>query len=98
MDAETHTVLFNAAPLLTVTALPLAVVGLAFASFLRRDRGRAAKDRPTEREPMGTGLSQQLLDASEPSDVAKVLLDELAGAFELDLANLALIEDEGSPR
>ena len=44
---------------------------------------------------MGTGLSQQLLDASEPSDVAKVLLDELAGAFELDLANLALIEDDG---
>ena len=42
-----------------------------------------------------TGLSQQLLDASEPSDVAKVLLDELAEAFELDLANMALIEDGG---
>jgi len=96
VDAETHTVLFNAAPLLTVTALPLAVVGLALASFLRRDRGRATKqDKPIAREPMGTGLSQQLLDASEPSDVAKVLLDELAGAFELDLANLALIEDGG---
>ena len=41
------------------------------------------------------GLSQQLLDASEPSDVAKVLLDELAEAFQLDLANMALIEDDG---
>ncbi len=41
------------------------------------------------------GLSQQLLDASEPADVAKVLLDALAEAFELDLANMALIEDGG---
>src|SRR4029078_4378704 len=56
VDAETHTVLFNAAPLLTVTPRPLPVVGLTLASFLRRDRGSAAKDRPTEREPMGTGL------------------------------------------
>ncbi len=96
MNADTQTVLFNAAPLLTVTAVPLAVVGVALASFLWRDRGRAAKSGPaTDREPMGAGLSQQLLDASEPSDVAKVLLDELAAAFDLDLANLALIEDDG---
>ena len=40
-------------------------------------------------------LSQRQFDAAEPADVARLLLDDLAERFELDLANLALIEDEG---
>ena len=67
MDAKTQTVLFKAAPLLTVTALPLAVVGLALASFLRRDRGRATKqDKPIGREPMGILLIQISLSFRSP--------------------------------
>ena len=96
MDVETQAVLFDAVPLLTVAALSLAV-GATIAFLLRRDRGRSGDPSPTpaDRGRRTTGLSQQLLDASEPSDVAKVLLDELAEAFELDLANMALIEDGG---
>ena len=95
MDVETQAVLFDAVPLLTVAALSLAV-GATIAFLLRRDRGRSGNPTPTLADrPTTPGLSQQLLDASEPSDVAKVLLDELAEAFELDLANMALIEDGG---
>ena len=97
MDVETQAVLFDAVPLLIVAALALAV-GATSALLLRRDRARPGAHDPKqdhERGPTTTGLSQQLLDASEPSDVAKVLLDELAAAFELDLANMALIEDDG---
>ena len=96
MDVETQAVLFDAVPLLTVAALSLAV-GATIALLLRRDHGRSDRPSPAPagRGSRATGLSQQLLDASEPSDVAKVLLDELADAFQLDLANMALIEDGG---
>ncbi|MBA2440539.1 MAG: GAF domain-containing protein, partial [Thermoleophilaceae bacterium] len=43
----------------------------------------------------GGPLSQRLLDVDEEEGIAGVLLDELADAFELDLVNLALIEDGG---
>ena len=36
-----------------------------------------------------------MLDADGPSGIARVLLDELTGLFELDVANLALVEDDG---
>ena len=98
MDVETQAVLFDAVPLLTVAALSLAV-GATIAFLLRRDQGRSGRPSPVPadhgRGSRTAGLSQQLLDASEPSDVAKVLLDELADAFQLDLANMALIEDDG---
>jgi PAS domain S-box-containing protein len=40
-------------------------------------------------------LSQRLLDVDGEEGIARLLLDELAEVFELDLANLALIEDGG---
>ena len=40
-------------------------------------------------------LAQRLLDVDGEDGIARVLLDELAAVFELDLANLALIEDGG---
>ncbi len=61
-------------------------------------RTREAERRSSlrDRELAGVGrLSHRLLDVTAPEDVARLLLDELAGVFELDLANLALIEDEG---
>ncbi|HYK07610.1 MAG TPA: GAF domain-containing protein [Gaiellaceae bacterium] len=95
MDAATQAVLFDAVPSLIVAALALAV-GLAIGYLVRRERAWAGEPGGQhDREPMSTALSQQLLDASEPSDVAKVLLDELAQAFALELANLALIDDDG---
>ena len=49
-----------------------------------------------ERELAGVGrLSHQLLDADRPTAIARVLLDELTALFELDVANLALVEDDG---
>ena len=49
-----------------------------------------------DRELAGVGrLSHQLLDADGPTGIARVLLDELTGLFELDVANLALVEDDG---
>ena len=92
MDAATQAVLFDAVPLL-VAVLALAV-GLAIGYLVRRERAGEPGGQH-DREAMSAGLSQQLLDASEPADVAKVLLDELAQAFALDLANLALIDDDG---
>jgi PAS domain S-box-containing protein len=95
VNAETQAVLFDAVPLVIVAALSLAV-GAAIALVLRRGRGRASElGSPTDREPASAGLSQRLLDASEASDVARLLLDEFAKAFELELADMALIEDEG---
>ena len=40
-------------------------------------------------------LAHRLLDVDGEEEIAGVLLDELAGVFELDLAHLALIEDGG---
>ncbi len=49
-----------------------------------------------DREVAGVGrLSHQLLDADRPAAIARVLLDELTGLFELDVANLAIVEDDG---
>ena len=48
------------------------------------------------REIVGAGgLSHRLLDADRPDAIARILLDELAGVFGLDVVNLALVEDDG---
>ena len=48
------------------------------------------------REIVGAGgLSHRLLDADRPDAIARILLDELARVFALDVANLALVEDDG---
>ena len=45
---------------------------------------------------VGAGqLSQRLLDVDGEEGIARVLLDELAESFELDITDLALIEDGG---
>ena len=71
-------------------AIVLAAVPLAAVPRLRSQRPA-----PAAREPDAALLSHRLLDAADPAEVARLLLDELAEVFELDLANLALIEDEG---
>ncbi len=40
-------------------------------------------------------FSRSLLDAENETEIARLLLDDLAGSFELDLANLVVIEDGG---
>jgi PAS domain S-box-containing protein len=40
-------------------------------------------------------LSHRLLDADSPEGIARILLDDLAELFALDVVNLALIEEEG---
>ena len=77
-------VLVGAAAIL-LAAVPLAAV----------PRLRSQRPAPARREPDAALLSYRLLDAADPAEVARLLLDELAQVFELDLANLALIEDEG---
>jgi len=94
VTAAIQTVLFDAVPLLLLAALSLAV-GVAIAPALRRQRGRAQARRPGEGPPGAGKLTQHLLDADEPEVVARLVLDELAARFELDVANLALV-DEGA--
>jgi PAS domain S-box-containing protein len=94
VNAETQAVLFDAVPLVLVAALSLAV-GATIASVIWRDRRHSAGPDRADRGSGGAGLSQQLLDASDPADVATRLLDEFATVFDLELANMALIEDEG---
>ncbi len=76
-------------------AFPAILLGAAPLAIARRIRD---SPHPAPRGGERTGiarLSQRLLDPSEPADVATLLLDEMAAVFELDMANLALIEDEG---
>ena len=94
MNAEIQAVLFDAVPLLLVAALSLGI-GAAVAYALLRSRAQSAPPEPPVRAPAGTGLAQRLLDAADASDLAALLLDEFAAVFSLELANLALIEDEG---
>ena len=96
MNAETQAVLFSAVPSLISAALSLAV-GVGIGYFLWRDRARATGlARPPATSDLVSGSFRgDCSNASAPSDVATQLLDELAEVFELDLANMALIEDEG---
>ena len=83
-------------------ALPLLVIARKWRDLrsLLTDPRRAhdsEEDRSRrDRELAGVGrLSHKLLDAESPTGIARVLLDELTDLFELDLANLALVEEDG---
>ena len=93
MNAKTQAVLCKAVPLFALAALP-AVILLGAVPFFGGRRRRSAQALRAE-PPPGNGTSKRLLDASVPKDVAVVLLDDLAHRFQLDVANLALIEDDG---
>ena len=99
MDAETQAVLVDAVPILIIAALSLAVgvaIGVVFLRVGRRDRaGTSESGSLHDRDSSGSGLSQRLLDAPGPTEVATLLLDEFSQVFDLDLANMALLEDEG---
>jgi GAF domain-containing protein len=94
-------------PLVGLVGILLAAIPLVAIVRKWRDLGllvtgaRAATDSEQEvsrrdRELAEVGrLSHKLLDADSPGGVARVLLDELSGLFELDVANLALVEDDG---
>ena len=61
-------------------------------------RAREAEERSSlrARELAGVDrLSHQLLDAGDQAEIGGLLLAELAELFRLDLAHLALVEDEG---
>ncbi|HEX4929194.1 MAG TPA: GAF domain-containing protein, partial [Gaiellaceae bacterium] len=79
-------------PLVSLAAIVLAAIPAATV-FRAVAPAHAA---PTGRAPAPAGpLSHRLLDVDREEGIAGVLLDELADVFELDLANLALIEDGG---
>ncbi|HUH15959.1 MAG TPA: GAF domain-containing protein [Gaiellaceae bacterium] len=94
MTAALQTVLSNAVPLLLLAALSLAV-GVAIAPALRLQRARDRARSPAVGTTAAGELTQRLLDAGDPDEVARLVLDELAARFELDIANLALV-DEGA--
>ena len=95
-------------PLISLLGIVLAALPLVAVARNWRDLGplvtgplggaREPEQQATrrEREVAGVGrLSHRLLDADRPAGIAQVLLDELTGHFELDVANLALVEDDG---
>ena len=86
-----------------LAGLPLLAVGwhwrdlsLFVTGRLERESAPEQEKSRLERERAGVGrLSHLLLDADKPAGIARVLLDELTGLFDLDVANLALVEDDG---
>ena len=93
---------FAALAAIALGAVPLAVLGRHWGerellvAGVRRAREAEQRSTLRDRELAGVGrLSHRLLDSSDPLDVAKLLLDEVAEVFELDLANLVLIEEDG---
>ncbi|HUP33300.1 MAG TPA: GAF domain-containing protein [Gaiellaceae bacterium] len=92
MIAALQTVLSYAVPLLLLAALSLAV-GVAIAPALRRQRGRGRAGLPAVGHLAAGKLTQRLLDALDPDEVARLVLDELAARFELDVANLILVDE-----
>ena len=92
MIAALQTVQSDAVPLLLLAALSLAV-GVAIAPALRRQRGRGRSGLPAVGHLAAGKLTQRLLDAVDPDEVARFVLDELAARFELDVANLILVDE-----
>jgi PAS domain S-box-containing protein len=91
VNAHLKAVLFGAVPSLFRAALAataaVAAAPVGWRARARRDRvERGADDRP--------GL-ERLLAATTSAEAADAVLDELAAAFRLDLANLVWIEDDG---
>jgi len=90
-------ILVTREPLAGAALISFAVILLAAIPAGIAVRGVAAERSPSaDRARAGSGpLSHRLLDVEGEQGIAGVLLDELADAFDLDLANLALIEDGG---
>jgi len=91
-------ILVTREPLAGQALISLAAILLAaIPGVLAVRRVRAAERTPrAERALVGAGaLSQRLLDVDGEEGIARVLLDELADVFDLDLTNLAMIEDGG---
>jgi PAS domain S-box-containing protein len=59
-----------------------------------REAERRSSLREQELERIGR-LSHHLLDAEGVDDIARLLLDEIIGLYELDVANLVLVEEQG---
>ena len=79
----------KAVPLLVLAALPAAIALAAVPFFGGRRRGGATAVPGSEGAPE-IGLSKRLLDASQPQDVAVLLLDAFAERFQLDVDVLPL--------
>ena len=89
MNVRLKAVLIGAVPSVVRATLTTAA---AVATSPTRWRARVLRERPGE----GPTLAQQLLAATSPEEAAVALLDELATAFRLELANLAWVEDDGA--
>jgi PAS domain S-box-containing protein len=59
-----------------------------------REAERRSSLREQELERVGR-LSHRLLDAESADKIARLLLDEIAGLYDLELANLVLVEEDG---
>ena len=89
-------ILFTREPLAGNALVSLAAILLAAIPAVLALRDAPEPSPPAERGLSGTGpLAHRLLDVEGEAGIAVVLLDELAGVFELDLATLALVEDGG---
>ena len=85
---------------IVLTALPGIVVARRWrdrqllVSGVRRAREAEERSLLRDRELAGVDrLAHRLLDSDDEAQIARLLLDELAELFALDLANLALVED-----
>ena len=95
-----HVLIALAGILLTALPVPVLVWNWRELGLLVTGRGDGpaadSEQHAAFREIVGAGgLSHRLLDADRPDAIARILLDELAGVFALDVANLALVEDDG---
>ena len=93
MNAHVKAVLFGAVPSLVRAALTSTAVAAVAPAWGRARARRAERGRE---EAGSASYERALLRASTPAEAAAVLLDELAHAFQLDIANLAWIEGEGT--
>ena len=91
-------ILVTQEPLAGQALVSLVVILLAAIPALLAVRVQAAAAEPSRFSGHGLGaspLAHRLLDVDSEAAIAGMLLDELAEVFELDVANLALIEDGG---
>jgi PAS domain S-box-containing protein len=90
------TVLLTRDPLAGQALVSLAAIALAAVPAVLVLRADTAAGTALSQRSFASGpLSQRLLDAEGEEGIARVLLDELVRVFELDLANLAVIEGGG---
>jgi hypothetical protein len=91
---------FHSFAAILLAALPLVPVARNWrdrqllVSVVRRAREAEERSLLRDRELAGIDrLAHRLLDSDDETEIARLLLDELSELFELDLANLALVED-----